>query len=61
MFFLKTLLGIFKIALRLRSAFFYATIIGNFHRFQYFNFASSFLDNENFFQQTGEMFFSWKY
>ena len=31
-------------------------IIRNFDRFQYFNFASNFLDNENFFQQTRVLF-----
>ena len=40
-----------------RSACFYMTIGGNFERFQYFNFESNFLENENFFQKTGVPFF----
>ena len=41
-----------------RSACFYTTIIKNFKRFQYFNFETYFLENKNFFQKTGEPFFS---
>ena len=36
-----------------RSACFYMTIKGNFERFQYFNFETDFLENENLFQKTG--------
>ena len=36
-----------------RSAWFYETISGNFERFQYFNFDTDFLKNENIFQKTG--------
>ena len=32
---------------------FYLTISGNFKRFQYFNFKTDFLENENLFQKTG--------
>ena len=35
-----------------RSAYFYVTISGNFERFQYFNFETDFLENENLFQKT---------
>ena len=41
-----------------RSACFYVTISGNFKRFQYFNFETDFLENENLFQKTGVQFFS---
>ena len=34
-----------------RSACFYVTISGNFERFQYFNFETDFLENENVFQK----------
>ena len=37
---------------------FYVTISGNFERFQYFNFETNFLENENLFQKTGVPFFS---
>ena len=37
------------------------TTSGNFERFQYFNFETNFLENENLFQKTGEPFCSWKY
>ena len=33
-------------------------ISGNFERFQYFNFETDFLENENLFQKTGVPFFS---
>ena len=36
-----------------RSACFYMTITGNFERFQYFNFETKFLKNENRFHKTG--------
>ena len=32
------------------------TITGNFERFQYFNFETDFLENENLFQKTGVIF-----
>ena len=35
---------------------FYVTIDGNFERFQYFNFETNFLKNENLFQKTGVVF-----
>ena len=41
-----------------RSACFYVTINENFERFQYFNFETDFLENENLFQKTGVPFFS---
>ena len=41
-----------------RSVCFYMIISGNFDRFQYFNFETDFLENENLFQNTGEPFFS---
>ena len=41
-----------------RSACFYVTISENFEHFQYFNFETDFLENENFFQKTGVLFFS---
>ena len=31
----------------------------NFEHFQYFNFETDFLENENFFKKTGEPFFIW--
>ena len=41
-----------------RSACFYVTISESYKRFQYFNFDTNFLENENFFQKTGVPFFS---
>ena len=41
-----------------RSTYFYVTISENFKRFQYFNFETNFLENENLFQKTGVPFFS---
>ena len=41
-----------------RSACFCVTITENFERFQYFNFETDFLENENLFQKTGLPFFS---
>ena len=41
-----------------RSACFYVTISGNSERFQYLNFETDFLENENLFQKTGVTFFS---
>ena len=41
-----------------RSACFYVTISENFEHFQYFNFEKDFLENENFFQKTGVLFYS---
>ena len=41
-----------------KSACFYVTMAGNFERFQYFNFETNFLENENLFQKTGVLFFS---
>ena len=41
-----------------RLAYFHVTISGNFQRFQYFNFETNFLENENLFQKTGAVFFS---
>ena len=41
-----------------RSACFYVTISESFKRFQYFNFETNFLENENLFQKTGVPFFS---
>ena len=41
-----------------RLACFYGTITGNFEHFQYLNFETSFLKNENPLQKTGEPFFS---
>ena len=41
-----------------RSACFYVTISESFKRFQYFNFETDFLENENLFQKTGVPFFS---
>ena len=41
-----------------RSACFYVTISGNFEHFQYSNFETNFLENENLYQKTGERFFS---
>ena len=40
-----------------RLACLYVTITGNFERFQYFNFETDFLENENLFQKTGVPFF----
>ena len=33
----------------------------NFKLFQYFNFETDFLENENLFQKTGVSLFSWKH
>ena len=44
-----------------RWACFYVTISENFKRFQYFNFETNFLENQNLFQKTGVPFFSWKH
>ena len=56
---IKKVLGIFKIALRLReSAYFYVTITGNSEHFQYYNFEINFLENENLFKKTVVSFFS---
>ena len=41
-----------------RSACFYVTNSESFKRFQYFNFETNFLKNENLFQKTGVMLFS---
>ena len=41
-----------------RSVCFYVTISESFKRFQYFNFETNFLENENLFQKTGVAFFS---
>ena len=41
-----------------RSTCFYVTISENFEHFQYFNFETDFLENENLFQKTGVPFFS---
>ena len=41
-----------------RLACFYVTTSENFEHFQYFNFETDFLENENFFQKTGVPFFS---
>ena len=41
-----------------RSACFYATITGNFERFQCCNCETNFLKNENLFQKTGVLLFS---
>ena len=41
-----------------RSVCLYVIISGNFGRFQYFNFETDFLENENLFQKTGEPVFS---
>ena len=41
-----------------RSASFYVRISESFKRFQYFNFETDFIENENFFQKTGVPFFS---
>ena len=41
-----------------RSAGFYVTISRNSERFQYFNFETDFLENENLFLKTGLLFFS---
>ena len=40
---------------------FYVTISESFKRFQYFNFETDFLENEDLFQKTGVPFFSWKH
>ena len=41
-----------------RSTCFHVTITGSFKRFQYFNFATNFFENENLFQKSGVPFFS---
>ena len=41
-----------------RSVCFYVTISESFKRFQYFNFETNFLENENLFQKTGVLLFS---
>ena len=41
-----------------RSGCFYVTFSENIEHFQYFNFETDFLENENFFQKTGAHFFS---
>ena len=49
----KIVLGIFKITLCLRDRHvFFVTIRANFQHFQYFNFETDFLENENLFQKT---------
>ena len=57
----KTVLEIFKIALRLRDRHVFmwrsVKILSIFSI--YFNFETNFLENENFFQKTGGLFFSW--
>ena len=55
-------LGIFKIALRLRDrhVFMWQSLKIE-KRFQYFNFETDFLENENYFPKTGVQFFSWKH
>ena len=45
-------LGIFKIAVRLRDR----HVFKSFKCFQYFNFETNFLENENLFQETGVRF-----
>ena len=53
------ILGIFGI---FGSGIFYVTITGNFDCFQYFNFETNFLKNENLFlKKTWESFCCWKY
>ena len=44
-----------------RSACFYVTIGETFKRFQYCNFETNFLENENLFQKTVVPFFSWNH
>ena len=44
-----------------RSACFYVTISESFKRFQYFDFETNFLENENLFQKTGVPSFSWNH
>ena len=41
-----------------RSAYFYVAISGNFEGFQYFDFETYFLKNQNYFQKIGVLFFS---
>ena len=36
----------------------FPTVSGNFELFQYFNFETNFLENENVYQKTGVPFFS---
>ena len=56
------LLRIFKIALRLRDQHvFIWKWLKIEKRFQYLNFETDFLENENHFQKTGVAFFSWKH
>ena len=50
-------LGIFKIAVRLRDRHvFYKIISESFKRFQYFNFETNFLENDNLFLKIGVPF-----
>ena len=44
-----------------RLACFYVTISESFKRFQYFNFETNFLKQENLFQRSGVPFFSWNH
>ena len=44
-----------------RSACFYVTICESFELFQYFNFETNFLENENLFPKTGVPLFSWNH
>ena len=44
-----------------RSACFYVTIWESFKHFQYFNFETNFLENENRFRETGVPFFGWNH
>ena len=44
-----------------RWACLYVTISENFKRFQYFNFETDYLENENLFQKTVVQFFSRKH
>ena len=40
---------------------FFVTIRGNFERFQYLNFETDFLENENIFQKTGVSLLTWEH
>ena len=54
-------LGIFQITLCLNDRYvFMRQSSGNFERFQYFNSETNFLENENLFQKTVVLFYSWK-
>ena len=44
-----------------RLACFCMTLSWNFERFQYFNFETDFLENENLLQKIEVRFFSWKH